>query len=87
MYQQENGELEWSGRYALKSKTNRRVVSIESNQDDKTQSDLRKVSTHKFLVPTTSMFRLYVNTLESHVKAKFSIIDSDNEVIMQNEEH
>ena len=32
------------------------------------------------------MFRLYVNTLESTVKAKFSIVDPNNEVIMQNED-
>ena len=37
IYQQENGELEWSGRYALKSKSNHRAVSIESDVNDKTQ--------------------------------------------------
>jgi hypothetical protein len=85
VYQQENGELEWSGRYALKSKTNHRAVSIESDVNDKTQQDLRKLSTHRFLVPTTTMFRLYVNTLDSNVKAKYSIIDSENELVIQNE--
>jgi hypothetical protein len=36
IYQQENGELEWSGRYALRSKTNRRAVSVSSDTNDKT---------------------------------------------------
>ena len=36
IYQQDNGELEWSGRYALKHKTNHRAVSVETDVNEKT---------------------------------------------------
>lgn len=86
IYQQDNGELEWAGRYALKHRTNHRAVSVETDVNEKTQRDLRKTSVHRFLVPTTSMFRLYVNTLESNVKAKYTIQDAQSEIISQNDE-
>ena len=36
-------------------------------------------------MPSTSLFRLYLNTLESNVKVKYSIVDHRNEVVIQSE--
>ena len=43
----------------------------------------RKESKHKFFVRNTSIYKLYINTLDSSVKAKYVILNHNQEVVKQ----
>ena len=84
IYQQRNGMCEWSGRYALIQPNFRKMKDqIFYNKDNTQDVDrkFRKQSVHYFFVQQTSMFRVYLNTLDSRVKVRWTIKAHDQEVI------
>lgn len=45
----------------------------------------RKESFSRFIVPSTSVFRLFLNTLDSGVKVSYAIKDSMNNVVQKSQ--
>ena len=90
IYEQQNGVLDWVGRYALiQSDFAKAIASKFFNQDNTQANDrkFRKESKHLFFVRQTSMFRLYLNTLDSNVKVRYSIMNSEHEVVASEAEY
>jgi hypothetical protein len=63
-YQNEEGLLQWSGRYRLIGEK------------------YRKKSSHLFMVPSNSVFRLFFDTLNSGVKVKYTLLGDKKQVIL-----
>ena len=47
---------------------------------------MRKISVHEFLVPNTSIFRLFLNTLNSGASVRYAIFDSNGKLLLKNDE-
>jgi hypothetical protein len=47
---------------------------------------MRVLSEHEFLISNTSMFRIFLSTLDSGAKVRYSIFDPANQMIFKSEE-
>lgn len=47
---------------------------------------MRDLSEHEFLVSNTSMFRIFLSTLDSGAKVRYSIFDPANQMVFNSEE-
>ena len=71
--------VEWAGRYSLSQPSFQRKsrTFYEKDNTESTDRKFRKESKHYFFVAQTSMFRLYLNTLESQVRVRWSIVNHE----------
>ena len=73
VYQEDNGVLDWSGRYAL---FDERLETLSRKGDGQ-----RNLSKHEFRILGPATLRVYLNTLGSNVKVRYSLLDSEGEEI------
>jgi hypothetical protein len=67
------GIISWKGRYSLYSASASHSKASTKNKHSK----IRKLSEHEFLVVGTSIVRVYLNTLNSGARFRYSIMDSN----------
>jgi len=67
------GIISWKGRYSLYSASASHRKTSTTNKHSK----IRKLSEHEFLVVGTSIVRVYLNTLNSGARFRYSIMDSN----------
>ena len=78
VYQEDNGVLDWSGRYAL---FDERLESM-----GRKGQGLRTISTHKLNILAPSTLQVYLNTLGSNVQVRYSLLDSEGEQLIENDD-
>ena len=89
IFQVESGICDWKGRYALKmpDHSKNHPQGRFYKHDNLIDNDLsfRKESIHAFFVQHPQMFHLHLNTLDSGVKVRYSIMTHDHEIVYREE--
>lgn len=78
--------VNWKGRYSLESKAASHSKSSKQSKKKTGDRNLRKRSEHEFLVQGASILRLYLNTLNSGAIVRYSVLNSNGEPVMSNNE-
>lgn len=63
--------VNWKGRYSLDSKTASHSKASKQSKKKTGDRNMRKRSEHEFMVQGASIFRLYLNTLDSGAMVRY----------------